>query len=164
MREAYFAGGCFWCITPVFREQKGVLSVASGYSGGDEENPTYEDVKHGRTHHRETIRVRFDSDVIAYETLLRIFLWNVDPFDAGGQFIDRGASYTLAIYPTDDAQASAARSAIRALEADAGKPAAIAVEPFKSFWLAEEYHQDYDRKNPLAFAREMALSGRKRTE
>ena len=88
METLYFAGGCFWCITPTFREMDGVYDVVSGYSGGNEENPTYEDVKYQRTGHRETIRVDFDPQQVSFETLLDIFLSSVDPFDGGGQYLD----------------------------------------------------------------------------
>lgn len=157
---AYFAGGCFWCITPAFRELAGVTDVVSGYSGGDEINPTYEDVKYQRTGHRETIRIDFDPNLVTFETLLEIFLNGVDPFDGEGQFIDRGHSYTLSIYPLNDAQCAAARAAIRRLEAESGREVKIAVEPFKSFWPAEEYHQDYYRKHPEEFRQELIDSGR----
>ena len=157
---AYFAGGCFWCITPTFREMEGVSDVVSGYSGGDEPNPTYEDVKYQRTGHRETIRIDFDPDSVSFETLLEIFLSSVDPFDGGGQFIDRGRSYTLAVYPLSEAQRSAAESAITHLESESGQQVKIAVEPFKSFWPAEEYHQDYYRKHPEEFRQELIDSGR----
>ena len=160
MANAYFAGGCFWCITPTFREWKGVSQVVSGYSGGLEENPTYEAVKQQLTSHRETIRIDYDPEVVSFETLLEIFLGGVDPFDAGGQFIDRGHSYTLAIYWLDEAQKAAAEAAIRALEQDAGKPVFIAIEPFRNFYTAEEYHQNYDLKNPEAFRKELEESGR----
>ena len=89
METAYFAGGCFWCITPAFREMPGVADVISGYSGGEEVNPTYEDVKYQRTGHRETIRVDFDPEQVSFDTLLDVFLAGVDPFDPDGQFIDR---------------------------------------------------------------------------
>lgn len=161
LKEAYFAGGCFWCITPVYRETNGVLAVTAGYAGGKEPDPSYEDVKQGRTHHRETIRVRYNPDVISYEALLDTFLWSVDPFDGEGQFIDRGPSYTLAVYCTDASERHLAQRKIADLSANSGKPVLIAVEPFLAFYPAEEHHQDYDLKNPLAFARELALSGRK---
>ena len=157
---AYFAGGCFWCITPTFDLTDGVLRVVSGYSGGLEENPVYEDVKHQRTGHRETIRVEFDPERVSYAQLLEIFLCGVDPFDAGGQFIDRGHSYTLAVYYLDEAQRQAAEAALEALEAEAGRKPCIALEPFRSFWDAEEYHQDYYKKNPEAFRKELIESGR----
>ena len=160
MSAAYFAGGCFWCITPVFREQKGVLSVTAGYAGGNEPNPTYEAVKHGLTHHRETIRVEYDPDRIPYSALLDLYLWSVDPYDGGGQFIDRGASYTLAIYWTDQAQYRQAKDALNALSDADPRPVCIALEPFRSFYPAEEAHQNYDLKHPSEFARELAISGR----
>ncbi len=160
MDTAYFAGGCFWCITPTFREMEGVSDVVSGYSGGDEINPTYEDVKYQKTGHRETIRIDFDPESVPFETLLDIFLSSVDPFDEGGQFIDRGHSYTLAVYPLTDAQQAAAEAAISRLEAESGQPVKIAVEPFKSFYPAEEYHQDYYRKHPEEFRQELIDSGR----
>ena len=160
MANAYFAGGCFWCITPTFREWKGVSQVVSGYSGGTEENPTYEAVKRQLTSHRETIRIDYDPQAVSFETLLEIFLGGVDPFDGGGQFIDRGHSYTLAVYYLDEAQKAAAEAGIRALEAESGKPVCIAVEPFRNFYTAEEYHQNYDLKNPEAFRKELEESGR----
>ena len=160
LRSAYFAGGCFWCITPDFAALDGVVSVTSGYSGGDEPNPAYEDVKAQRTGHRETIRVDYDPAKVSYAALLDTFLDGVDPFDAGGQFIDRGRSYTLAVYPQDEAERDAALACLRRLEAEEGKPAAIAVEPFKAFYPAEEHHQDYYLKNPEAFQRELMESGR----
>ena len=92
MATAYFAGGCFWCITPTFQEMVGVRRVTSGYSGGEESAPTYEDVKHQRTGHRETIAITYNEGKLTYRELLDVFLANVDPFDEGGQFIDRGHS------------------------------------------------------------------------
>ncbi|MDO5434939.1 MAG: peptide-methionine (S)-S-oxide reductase MsrA [Clostridia bacterium] len=159
--EAYFAGGCFWCITPPFRAEPGVTGVVSGYSGGSEQAPAYEDVKAQRTGHRETVRVDFDPDAVSYERLVDLFLENIDPFDAGGQFIDRGASYTAAIYYTDADQERIARAKLAVLAERCGHPAAVALEPFRGFWRAEEYHQDYDLKNPEAFREELISSGRK---
>ena len=160
--KAYFAGGCFWCITPVFRLYEGVKSVTSGYSGGEEENPAYEDVKHQRTGHRETIRVEYDDALVSFDTLMDIFLANVDPFDGEGQFIDKGFSYTLAIYYTCEKERSLAQSRIERLAAESSRPVHIALEPFKSFYEAEEYHQDYYLKNPEAFEKELIESGRKK--
>ena len=162
MKKAYFAGGCFWCITPIFHLYDGVGEVLSGYSGGDEEDPRYEDVKAQRTGHRETISVEYDPEQVSYDLLMDIYLANVDPFDEGGQFIDRGFSYTLAVYYTDEAEKTAADAKIKALEEESGRRVPIAVEPFKSFWKAEEYHQDYYLKNPEAFERELIESGRKK--
>ena len=160
MKTAYFAGGCFWCITPTFQEMEGVVSVTSGYSGGAEENPTYEDVKYQRTGHRETIRIAYDAEKHTFAELMDIFLSGVDPFDDGGQFIDRGHSYTLAVYYNDEEEQAIAESAIRALEAESGQKVYISLEPFRNFYSAEEEHQDYYRKHPEAFRQELIDSGR----
>ena len=160
MESAYFAGGCFWCVTPTFRELPGVVNVISGYSGGDEEAPLYEDVKYQRTGHRETIRIDYDPDRISYETLIDVFLSAVDPFDPDGQFIDRGHSYTLAVYYLRESERQTALAAIAALERESGQKTYISTEPFKSFWTAEEEHQDYYRKHPAEFRQELIDSGR----
>ena len=160
METAYFAGGCFWCITPTFRETPGVRSVVSGYSGGAEIDPVYADVKNQKTGHRETLRIDYDPEKVSFQTLFDLFLGGVDPFDAGGQFIDRGHSYTLAVYYLNDEQKSIAWDAIRHLETYSGKAVAISVEPFQSFYRAEEYHQNYDLKNPREFQQELIDSGR----
>ena len=160
LRKAYFAGGCFWCIEPVFEKIPGVKSAVSGYSGGKEANPAYVDVKAQRTGHRETVCVEYDDELVSYEALLDAYLGSVDPFDGGGQFIDRGHSYTLAVYFTRDDERIAAKRALSALEASAGQRTAVRVEPFRVFYPAEEDHQDYYRKNPEAFQRELEESGR----
>ena len=158
----YFAGGCFWCITPTFREMEGVCRVVSGYSGGQEMNPTYEDVKHQRTGHRETILVDYDPQVVSFQKLFDIFLASVNPFDPDGQYIDRGHSYTLAVYYLSEQQKQIAEDRIRKLEAGSGKQVCISLEPFRNFYTAEEYHQNYDLKNPEAFEKELIESGRKK--
>ncbi len=160
MKEAYFAGGCFWCIAPTFRTLQGVKKVVSGYSGGAEINPSYEQVKSGLTNHRETIYICYDEEAISYKELLQIFLWNIDPFDSEGQFIDKGHSYTLAIYYKTSEEYQIAFQMINQLKADSGKQPFISLEQFKSFYPAEEYHQNYDLKNPLLFQRELEESGR----
>ena len=161
MKEAYFAGGCFWCVTPIYK-MYGVDKVICGYSGGDEENPSYEDVKAQKTGHRETIMLEYDPEKVSYDKLLDIFLANVDPFDAEGQFIDKGFSYTLAVYYTTEEEKLKAYAKISKLEADSGKKVHIALEKFKSFYEAEDYHQDYYLKNPEAFEKELIESGRKK--
>lgn len=160
MATAYFAGGCFWCITPTFQEMVGVRRVVSGYSGGEEAEPSYEDVKYQRTGHRETIAITYNEEKLTYGQLLDVFLANVDPFDEGGQFIDRGHSYTLAVYYETEEEGALAEAAIRELEQTSGRQVFVAVEPFKTFYAAEEYHQDYYRKNPEAFRKELVESGR----
>lgn len=160
METAYFAGGCFWCITPTFKQMEGVSNVVSGYSGGEEENPVYEDVKYQRTGHRETIRIDYDPEAVSFDALMDVFLGSVDPFDPDGQFIDRGFSYTLAIYYLSEAQRAAALEKLQNLEQESGKTVYIRVEPFRSFWRAEEYHQDYYLKHPEEFRQELISSGR----
>ena len=158
--KAYFAGGCFWCITPAFRI-RGVDRVVSGYSGGREKDPSYEDVKAQKTGHRETICVEYDPEFVTYGELLDVFLANVDPFDPDGQYIDRGRSYTLAVYVSSEEERALAASRIRALEEKAGRKVCVALEPFAGFWEAEEYHQDFDLRHPEELEREMIESGRK---
>lgn len=159
MKNAYFAGGCFWCVTPIYK-MYGVDKVVCGYSGGDEPDPVYADVKAQKTGHRETIMLEYDPEKVSYDMLLEIYFANVDPFDPEGQFIDRGFSYTLAIYYTCEEELKIAKARIEAIEAESGKKVCVALEPFESFYEAEEYHQDYYLKNPEAFAKEMKESGR----
>lgn len=160
METAYFAGGCFWCITPVFLEKSGVRNVESGYCGGSEVNPTYEDVKNQRTGHRETVRVEFDPEQVCFAELMQVFLNGVDPFDGEGQFIDRGHSYTLAVYYTNETQHKAAAAALEALRAEKGREVWVSLEPYECFYRAEEYHQDFYKKNPEKFEQELIESGR----
>ena len=159
-KKAYFAGGCFWCIEPVFESLPGVSSAISGYSGGAEINPAYADVKAQRTGHRETVCIEYDDALIGFDTLLETFLGSVDPFDGGGQFIDRGHSYTLAVYYTEGREKQITEAKLAALEQSSGKTVYISVEAFQSFYPAEEYHQDYYLKNPDAFQKELEESGR----
>ncbi|MBP5256036.1 MAG: peptide-methionine (S)-S-oxide reductase MsrA [Clostridia bacterium] len=158
--RSYFAGGCFWCVSPIFRLY-GVDRVVSGYSGGREENPSYEDVKAQKTGHRETVMLEYDPRKVSYGTLLGVFFDNVDPFDPGGQFIDRGRSYTLAIYYVNEEEKKLAGEKIAELERESGKKAFVSLEPFSGFYEAEERHQDYDLKNPEALEKELVASGRK---
>ncbi len=161
MKEAYFAGGCFWCVTPIYK-MYGVDKVICGYAGGDEENPTYEQVKHQETGHRETIKLVYDPEKVTYEKLLGIYFANVDPFDSEGQFIDKGFSYTLAIFYNDETEKELAEKKIKEIENSAGKETFVALLPFKNFYEAEDYHQDYYLKNPEAFEKELVESGRKK--
>lgn len=162
MKSAYFAGGCFWCITPTFDRLDGVGSVTSGYSGGSEADPTYEQVKHQETGHRETIRIQYDEEKVSFARLLDIFLANVDPYDEGGQFIDRGHSYTLAVYYQNPQEQEITQARLKGLEEKSGQKVWVAVEPFTAFYDAEEYHQNYYIKNPEAFEKELIESGRKK--
>ena len=161
MKEAYFAGGCFWCVTPIYK-MYGVDEVICGYAGGDEKDPTYEQVKHQETGHRETIKLVYDHEKVSYDKLLDIYFANVDPFDAEGQFIDKGFSYTLAIFYMSDDEKKTALEKIAKIEHESGKKVQVEVLPFKNFYEAEEYHQDYYLKNPEAFEKELIESGRKK--
>ena len=154
--KAYFAGGCFWCIASVFTSVKGVNSVTSGYSGGDEVNPKYEDVKAQKTGHRETIYIDYDESLISYQKLLEIFLSNVDIHDSEGQFIDKGHSYTLAIYYVDDIQKEIATKRLNEYK----ETVFVSVEKIKVFYNAEDYHQNYHLKHPEEFKEELINSGR----
>jgi methionine-S-sulfoxide reductase len=139
---------------------EGVYSVTSGYSGGKEENPVYADVKYQRTGHRETIRIDYDPETRSFAELVQVFLDGVDPFDGEGQFIDRGHSYTLAVYYLNQEEHQIADAAIQALEAESGQKVYVSLEPFTAFYTAEEEHQDYYKKNPEAFRQELIDSGR----
>lgn len=156
--RTYFAGGCFWCITPTFKEMPGVIEVRSGYSGGNEINPKYEDVKAQKTGHRETIEIEYDKSKVSFKELLEVFLNSVDVYDDGGQYIDRGHSYTLAVYYNDEEEKEITLNRLKEFD----QPVYVAVEKFTEFYLAEEYHQDYYLKNPEAFENELIESGRKK--
>ena len=158
--RAYFAGGCFWCMTPIFK-MYGVDRVVCGYSGGDESQPAYKDVKAQKTGHRETIMLDYDPSRVTYDKLLDIYFANVDPFDPGGQFIDRGHSYSLAIYYQSEKEKEKASARISKLQSESGKKVYVTLEPFKTFFEAEEEHQDYYLKHPEEFEKELIESGRK---
>lgn len=161
-KVAVFAGGCFWCMEKPFDAVEGVLETTSGYAGGTVESPTYEQVSNGGTGHAEALRVVYDPARVSYATLLDTFWHNVDPFDAGGQFCDRGSQYRSAIFPQDDAQRTDAESSLKALQERFGRPVATRIEPAGTFWPAEEYHQDYYKKNPLRYSFYRSNCGRDR--
>ena len=161
--KALFAGGCFWCMTPIFK-MYGVDRVVCGYAGGAEPNPTYEQVKSQKTGHREAILLEYDPAKVSYDKLLDIYFANVDPFDPGGQFIDRGRSYSLAVYYACDDEQAAAKARIDRLQAESGREVYVALEPFTTFYEAEERHQDYYLKHPEEFEKELIDSGRKKAD
>lgn len=150
---AIFAGGCFWCVESDFDHVPGVLTTVSGYSGGATDNPTYKQVTYEDTGHREVVQVTFDPKKVSYAALLDIFWHSVDPTDAGGQFCDRGHSYTTAVYATSASQLAVAKASKAALDASgkAGKPIVTEVAPALPFWPAEDYHQDYSQKSPVRY-------------
>ncbi|WP_156925399.1 peptide-methionine (S)-S-oxide reductase MsrA [Nitratidesulfovibrio termitidis] len=159
---AVFAGGCFWCMEKPFDQLDGVLDTTSGYTGGNVNNPTYKQVSSGVTGHAESLRVTYDPAKVSYETLLDVFWRNVDPLDAGGQFCDRGNQYRSAIFVANAAQHNAAEASKKAIEARLGKPVATSIEDASIFWPAEDYHQDYYRKNPIRYAYYRTGCGRDR--
>ena len=150
---AIFAGGCFWCEETAFEGLPGVLSVTSGYTGGQAKNPTYEQVSSGSTGHAESVEVAYDPAKISYERLLEVFWHNVDPLDGGGQFCDRGTQYRSAIFYKDEAQRKAAEESRRKLEEEPRFKGKIATQivPASTFYPAEEYHQDFYKKNPIRY-------------
>ena len=151
--EAYFAGGCFWCMEPPFDKLDGVISTISGYTGGKSENPTYEEVTSGKTGHFEVVEVTYDPKKVSYEGLLKIFWTNIDPENGKGQFCDRGSQYLSAIFPLNDEQRTAARKSKTALIDSniLNNPIATRILPASQFYPAEEYHQDYYLKNPTRY-------------
>lgn len=159
---ATFAGGCFWCMVSPFAEQNGIIQVISGYTGGHTDNPTYEQVCTDTTGHYEAVQITFDPNRYSYEDLLTLFWQQIDPTDAGGQFHDRGHSYKTAIFYHNEEQKQLAEQSKVHLEASGkfSKPIATEILPAKTFYLAEEHHQDYYKKNPLHYQMYRKGSGR----
>ena len=154
VQEAVFAGGCFWCLEHDLEKLPGVLSAESGYSGGKLPSPSYRQVSAGGTGHQESVLVRFDPDRISYPTLLRAYWRNVDPFDGGGQFCDRGDSYRPVIFTKGTTQAEQARSSAAAVAKQLGVARSalkVQIKPLERFWAAEGYHQDYAEKNAIKY-------------
>lgn len=159
---ATFAGGCFWCVEAAFEEIPGVVAAVSGYSGGNEKNPNYKQVSSGSTGHTETVQVYYDRKLISYEGLLQGLWRTMDPTDANGQFVDRGQQYRPAIFYHNAEQQRLAEASKQAL-AESGrydKPVVIEIAPLQAFYEAEDYHQDYYRKNPLRYKFYTYNSGR----
>ena len=148
---AIFAGGCFWCMEPPFDPIEGVLATTSGYTGGQTPNPTYQQVGRGGTGHVEAMHILFDPARVSYERLLEVFWRNVDPLDAGGQFCDRGSTYTTAIFVLDAEQRRLAEASKAEVEGRLHHAPATVIRDAGPFWAAEEYHQDYYRKNPVQY-------------
>ena len=159
---ATFAGGCFWCMVASFAAAKGVVRVRSGYTGGHKENPTYREVCAEKTGHCEAVQVFFDPAVITYEELLDIFWRQFDPTDEGGQFHDRGPSYRSAVFYHDETQREKAEISKKFLNNSGrfSKPVVTPILPAAAFYPAEEYHQDYHKKNPDYYKQYRRGSGR----
>ena len=164
LKTATFAGGCFWCVESDFEKVDGVIEAVSGYTGGQESNPTYKEVSAGGTGHTEAVQIRYDPAKITYKQLLDVFWRHVDPTDAGGQFVDRGSQYRPAIFYHDEEQKRIAEESKAELEKSGrfSKPIVTEIVPLGEFYTAEEYHQDYYDKNPLRYKLYRRGSGRDR--
>lgn len=159
---ATFAGGCFWCSESDFEKTDGVIEVISGYTGGKTRNPSYKEVSSGTTGHREAVQVFYDPDKVTYEQLLEVFWRHADPTDPGGQFGDRGEQYTTAIYYHNNEQKEIAEKSKKNLQNSKkfSKDIVTPILPFKEFFVAEDYHQDYHKKNNRAYKFYRGRSGR----
>jgi methionine-S-sulfoxide reductase len=161
-RKATFAGGCFWCMVPPFENLPGVSKIRAGYTGGKDKTPTYEEVSAGTSGHAEAVQVTFDPSKVSYDQLLDAFWRNIDPTTVDQQFADRGSQYRTAIFYHDPEQKKLAESSRDKLAKSGkfGKPIVTSIEPATDFYDAEEYHQDYHKKNPLRYNMYKAGSGR----
>ncbi|MFT5395115.1 MAG: peptide-methionine (S)-S-oxide reductase [Gammaproteobacteria bacterium] len=150
---AIFAGGCFWCMEGPFDKLDGVVSSTSGYSGGHTENPTYKSSSTGTTGHYEAVQIEYDSSKVSYQQLLDVYWKNIDPFDARGQFCDKGPQYRAAIFTMNDDEKELAVKSKAALQQKLKNKAKVVTEilPAKQFYAAEDYHQDYYKKNPVRY-------------
>ena len=160
--KAYFAGGCFWCTEADFQKVLGVSEVISGYAGGHVERPTYEAVNTETTGHRESVEVHYNPQVVSYRQLVEYFFDHIDPTDSEGQFHDRGESYTGAIFYQNDKEKQIAEAVVAWLTEHTvyTRPIVTALLPFKNFYPAEEYHQNYSERNPIRYGYYRAASGR----
>tara|TARA_E500000178_G_scaffold210855_1_gene208165 strand:+ start:701 stop:1276 length:576 start_codon:yes stop_codon:yes gene_type:complete len=141
--RAYFAGGCFWCVEESFEKLQGVEEVISGYSGGTTQNPTYKEVTYGKTGHFEVVEIIYDKKLISYKELLKNFWINIDPFDAYGQFCDKGYSYRSVAFYQNSEEKSLIEKDIEVLENKFNKKVVTYIRNFEKFYKAEEYHQDF---------------------
>lgn len=163
-KKAIFAGGCFWCMVKPFDSYDGVKSVVVGYTGGNVVNPTYEQVCSTETGHYEAVEITYDEEVVKYIELVEAFFMSIDPTDEGGQFNDRGRSYETAVFYVDDEQKKVAEEYKLELNESGifNKPIVVKILKAKEFYPAEEYHQDYYKKNPFRYKAYYSGSGRKK--
>tara|TARA_B100000780_G_scaffold250522_1_gene196713 strand:- start:23 stop:628 length:606 start_codon:yes stop_codon:yes gene_type:complete len=153
IKKAYFAGGCFWCMEEAFEKIDGVLEVISGYSGGTTKNPTYKEVTYGKSGHFEAIEIKYDSTKIKYKDLLDAFWINIDPFDADGQFCDKGYSYRSVAFYASDSEKDLIEESIITLEKRFNKKIVTYIRKLDKFYKAEEFHQDYYVENFINYLR-----------
>jgi peptide methionine sulfoxide reductase msrA/msrB len=160
VKTAVFAGGCFWCMTPPFEKLKGVLKVAAGYTDGKDPNPTYED--YAEKGYTEAVEITYNPAQITYSQLLDVFWRQINPTDPDGQFVDRGPAYRAAIIVLNEEQKKLAVKSREALDKSGlyDKPVVTKILKFKNFYPAEDYHQDYYKKNPLRYEMYHLNSGR----
>jgi peptide-methionine (S)-S-oxide reductase len=151
IETAVFAGGCFWCVEADFDKVPGVQSTTSGYTGGHTENPTYEQVSAGGTGHVEAVQIVYDPTVVTYEALVDHFWRTIDPFNGRGQFCDIGESYRPVIFVADDRQRALAVRSRDRVQMQFKEPIAVEIAPAGAFYRAEDYHQDYYKKNPIKY-------------
>ncbi|MBA5866790.1 MAG: peptide-methionine (S)-S-oxide reductase MsrA [Nitrospira sp. CR1.3] len=153
LAKAYFAGGCFWCMEEAFEKVAGVTAVVSGYMGGTVKSPSYEDVSSGRTGHAESVEVQYEPSKVSYSQLLEAFWRNVDPVTANAQFCDHGSQYRAAIFYRNEEEKQAAEDSKRAIEQSKRfkEPIVTQLTPAGEFYPAEEYHQDFYKKNPIRY-------------
>jgi peptide-methionine (S)-S-oxide reductase len=151
--KAYFAGGCFWCMEEALEKVEGVLSATSGYMGGRVANPSYEEVSAGRTGHAESVEVVYDPSRVSYQKLLEAFWHNVDPLTPNAQFCDHGSQYRSAIFYQTDEEKRASETSKQALEQSKRftEPIVTQIVQASQFYSAEEYHQDFYKKNPIRY-------------
>lgn len=149
--SAVFAGGCFWCMEHPYDELDGVISTTSGYSGGDEKTATYEQISSGTTGHYEVVKIEYDPSKVSYQTLLDIFWRNIDPFDAKGQFCDKGPQYRAAIFYGSEKEKELAEASKQKVSEKLGKPVETEILPAPAFYPAEDYHQNYYQTNPIRY-------------
>jgi methionine-S-sulfoxide reductase len=148
INEAYFAGGCFWCMEEFLEKAKGVEEVISGYSGGNVENPTYKEVTYGKTGHFEAAKIIYDQDVVNFKELLNLYWKNIDPFDSMGQFCDKGLSYRSVVFYETENEKNEIKKSIKNIENKfKGKKVVTFIRKFEKFYPAEDYHQDYYQKS-----------------
>ena len=162
MAKATFAGGCFWCMEPPFDALDGVVSTTSGYTGGHTSNPTYEQVSAGKTGHAEAVEIMYDPRKVTYARLLEVFWRNIDPLTANAQFCDTGSQYRSGIFVHDAAQRKLAEASKDAVAQRLRKPIVTEITAASQFWPAEEYHQDYYKKNPIRYKFYSTSCGRER--
>ena len=161
--KAYFAGGCFWCVEESFEKLKGVEEVISGYSGGSTKNPTYKEVTYGNTGHFEVVEIIYDKKIISFKELLENFWVNIDPFDAFGQFCDKGYSYRSVAFYQNDEERKLIQKDIKDLENKFNKKVVTYIRNFEKFYKAEEYHQDFYKIKLERYLRYKKACGREET-